>query len=204
MIDVDRLADAFREHAERLLAEFGGEVITSCDPDPPSGRFFVAEAKAETSLGEIRMIFGDREFEVRTSVKPAGRPWPLGLAFYLRAMQQDDCGVLDSMWVHNDDRLVRVLARHAEALRICLPKLNEDAFHWWSRAEEERLGAIKAGKDLMLREEMKAAVSRAAEAFRAGDFDRVVSLLVPYSDILSEAQRRKLEFARMRSEADHD
>ena len=49
--------------------------------------------------------------------------------------------------------------------------------------------------------EMKAAVTQAEEAFRAGDFDRAVSLLVPYSDILSEAQIRKLELARARSES---
>lgn len=56
MIDADRLANAFREQAGRLLAEFVEEVITSCDRDPPSGRFFVAQAKAETAPSDMRSL----------------------------------------------------------------------------------------------------------------------------------------------------
>jgi hypothetical protein len=42
------------------------------------------------------------------------------------------------------------------------------------------------------------AVARAAEAFRAGELNRVVELLSPYMDRLTDAQRAKLDYARAR------
>lgn len=198
MIDLDRLAAAFQERAKQLLSELSREVSTSCSPDPPGGRLFLAEANARVGAVDVRMIFGDRELEIRTSVKPEGRPWPLELAFYLRAMKLDDSSLSDSMWIHDEDRMDRVLSRQTDALRICLNELEGDARRWWSLAEEQRQLAISSGREQLHREEMNVAVSRAAEAFRAGNFERVVSLLSPYSDILSDAQNRKLELARAR------
>jgi hypothetical protein len=43
-----------------------------------------------------------------------------------------------------------------------------------------------------------AAVASAAEAFRAGDFSRVVELLAPHADLLTPAERGRLEYARTR------
>jgi hypothetical protein len=198
MIDVDRLAMAFRESAERLLSEWTQDISISCDPDPPRGRFFVAEAIARAPAAEIRMTFGDREFEIRTSVKPEGRPWPLQLAFYLRAMDVDESGVLDGMWVHDEDRMRRVMARQADALRLCLKRIEEDARGWWSLAEGERQTAIEKAKEQLRETEMNVAVKRAGEAFRAGDFAQVVALLSRFTDILSDAQMQKLKLARDR------
>ena len=69
MIDADGLAAAFRRVAAQHLAAFSATVTTSCDPDPPSGRLFVADARATTPIGKIGMLFGDREFEIRTSLQ---------------------------------------------------------------------------------------------------------------------------------------
>jgi hypothetical protein len=42
------------------------------------------------------------------------------------------------------------------------------------------------------------AVARAAEAFRAKDFNRVIELLSPHADYLTPAERAKLDYARAR------
>lgn len=198
MTSGDRLAEAFRKRAESLLSEFARDVSTVCTPDPPSGRFFVAEARARAPSGEIRMSFGDRELEIRTSIRPEGRPWPLELVFYMRAMTLDESVIADSMWVHDEDRMDRVLDRQLEALRPCLKELEDDPHRWWSLAERERREAIALGRKRLREKEMSVAAARAAEAFRADDFARVVSLLSPYEDILDEAQAKKLQLARSR------
>jgi hypothetical protein len=41
-------------------------------------------------------------------------------------------------------------------------------------------------------------VARAAEAFRAKDFNRVIELLSPHADYLTPAERAKLDYARAR------
>lgn len=197
-MDSDQLAASFLEHSRRLLVEFGPEVSTSCSPDPPGGHFFVAEARVKTPCGEVRMIYGDREFEIRTSIKPFGRPWPIELTLYLRAMKLDESGVSDSMWIRDEDRMLGVLKQHVGALRLCLPKLEDEPRPWWSLAEQERQASIAAGSAQLRIREMNAAIDRATDAFRNGDFQQVVSLLTPYTDILSEAQSRKLETARDR------
>jgi hypothetical protein len=44
-----------------------------------------------------------------------------------------------------------------------------------------------------------AAVAAAADAFRAGDFRRVVDLLMPHADLLTPAERARLDYARARA-----
>lgn len=198
MTNSDRLAGAFRERAESLLSEFARDASTVCTPDPPGRRFFLAETTARAPGGEIRMSFGDREFEIRTSIRPEGCPWPLELVFYMRAMKLDECAITDSMWVHDEDRMGRVMDRQSDALHLCLKELEDDPRRWWSLADRERREAIALGRERLREKEMSVAAARAAEAFRADDFARVVSLLSPYEDILDEAQAKKLQLARSR------
>ena len=46
--------------------------------------------------------------------------------------------------------------------------------------------------------EHRAAMTRAADAFRAGRFDEVVEILVPYADCFTPAERARVEYARRR------
>ena len=197
-IDSDALAASFRARAVTLLRKFGGDVITSCDPDPPCGSFFLAEAVSEHEAGRIRVYFGDREFEVRTSIRPVGRPWHLDLAYYLKAMHVDSSSVTDSMWIHTEERLEVVLEAQRVGLEACLSILSDDPVHWWRQAEEVRQAHLVEGQAQMRRQELRTAESRAEAAFNEGDFPRVVDLLEPYADILSAAQARKLDLARER------
>jgi hypothetical protein len=48
----------------------------------------------------------------------------------------------------------------------------------------------------------KEAVARAADAFRAKDFNRVVELLLPHVELLTPAERAKLAYARARVSGD--
>jgi hypothetical protein len=47
-----------------------------------------------------------------------------------------------------------------------------------------------------------AAVAAATAAFRAGDFGRVVDLLMPHADLLTPAERARLDYARARAGQD--
>jgi hypothetical protein len=47
-----------------------------------------------------------------------------------------------------------------------------------------------------------AAVAAAVAAFRAGDFGRVVELLMPHADLLTPAERARLDYARARAGRD--
>lgn len=48
----------------------------------------------------------------------------------------------------------------------------------------------------------RAAVAAAADAFRARDFRRVVELLMPHADLLTPAERARLDYARTRTGRD--
>ena len=201
-MDLDALAASFRTRAATLLGKFGGVVATSCRPDPPAGRFFVAEATSEHEVGRILIYFGDREFEVRTSIRPVDRPWPLDLSYYLAAMNGEVSGVTDSMWIHTEERLGRVLEAHQVGLETCLSNLSNDPVDWWRKAEEVRQAHLVEGRAEMRRRELRNAEQRASAAFSEGNFGRVVQLLEPYADILSAAQARKLELAMKRGAAE--
>jgi hypothetical protein len=49
----------------------------------------------------------------------------------------------------------------------------------------------------------RAAVTAAADAFRASDFGRVVELLMPHVELLTPAERARLSYARARVDQDH-
>ena len=198
MIDSDGLVRSFREGAARILGDLGGEVTTLCEPDPPAGSFFIAEAIAAHPIGRVRVWFGDREFEVRTSVRPSGRPWPIDLTYYLIAMGRDSSAASDSMWIHTHERLDEVLMAQREALEICLSELASDPVLWWRLADEKRLSLEAESRGDLRRRELAQAADRAATAFQDGDFGRVIALLGPYSDILSEAQALRLRLAQKR------
>jgi len=134
----NELASAFRVQAAALLEQLDGDARTSCDPDPPEDRIFVAEAEADHPVGRIRLIFGDREFEVRTSIRPAGRPWSIDLAYYLRAMGEDTEAVTDSMWIDSVERLATVIEAQGVGLRACLNQLAVDPERWWRAADALR------------------------------------------------------------------
>ena len=203
MTDADALAASFLRRVTVLLERLGKGVETSCAPDPPDGHVFLAEATADTPVGRVRIIFGDREFEVRTSIHPTGRPWPIALAFYLDAMGQDSSKAKDAMWIHSENRLAHVLEAQEEALRECLGALRPDPVVLWRKADALRLGEEEEYRERMRYKEMVVAVGRAADAFRDDDLARVIALLTPYEDILSEAQMTKLRLARERHDAHH-
>ena len=181
-----------------MLSDLGGKVTTSCEPDPPAGRFFVAEAIAEHPVGRVRVWFGDREFEVRSSIRPTGRPWSIDLAYYLMVMELDSALASDSMWVHTYERLEEVLAAQREALERCLSELAMDSTGWWSLADEKRSHMDAESRTNLRRRELARAAGLATTAFNDGDFGRVVDLLEGYSDLLSDAQTLKLRLARDR------
>lgn len=181
-----------------MLLEFGPSVVSSCELDPPAGRLFLAESRVRGLQALISMIFGDRELEVRTSVHPYGRPWALELGYYLEAMGMDSEPVRNSMWINDEKRLGAVLRRQATGLRECLRGLDADADALWYAAEATRQQAIRSARARMRRRETRVAVHRAREAFGAGQYRRVVALLTPYEDILSDAQRRRLNLAESR------
>ena len=198
-IDPDAMVASFRQRAVALLEGIASNVSPSCEPDPPAGRFFVAEVTAETAAGQVRISYGDREFEIRSFVHPSAQPSSLDLVFYLDALGYDSEDVVDSMWVNSLGRLERVLEAHAEGLRVCLKALASDAAGLWRAAEDRRIKATAAFQDQLRRDGLRRASARAAHAFREGRFAEVVELLGPYENILTEAQGLKLKLASERS-----
>lgn len=201
-IDLDAMVASFRERASVLLDSVGSNVVFSCEPDPPSGRTFLAEATAETPIGQVRITYGDREFEIRTFVHPRGMPAPLELGCYLDAMGGDPHELSDSMWVNSEGRLEGVLEAHAVGLRACLEALSSHPETLWEAAEHRRRTLHEEAQAQLRRDGLRRASAQAADAFRGGRFAEVVELLGPYDDLLSEAQRKKLSIARARSVRD--
>lgn len=162
-IDAAAMVASFRLRASELLSGIGTDLSISCDPDPPTAGVFLAEAVAETPGAVVRIIYGDRELEVRTSIHPSGRPWPLELSFYLDAMGEDATDVRDAKWVDTRERLERVLTCQAGALKACLRALTPDPVPLWRAADARRLASIADSRETLRREERGTASRRSAD-----------------------------------------
>jgi hypothetical protein len=151
--------------------------------------------------GEVR--FGDREYALSVVVAPAGA----ALEFELWEWAQiDRAGPSltsgDGQFCDSVDRLQRELDRYSKVLaelfdQIALGRTSDLTL--LARARSARQDAWRA----RLREDQQARASaQADEAFRAGDYSRVIELLSPFESTLTASGRTKVALARRKAQSE--
>jgi hypothetical protein len=99
-------------------------------------------------------------------------------------------------WCATAERVRAAVAAVGNAFREVAPRIaaaGPDVVQRIERARDQRRAAEKSEH---ARWQHETAAARAAEAFRAGDYRRVVSLLAPLEASLSPAEKKKLALAR--------
>ena len=189
---------------EVVAEQVSGERLVRVAPADITGFFLVSIDFGNRRI-EGRMTFGDREALIETVVGPAGRSirhgfrsLRFGLWEWADALDAPEIVQRDTAGVRTIDRLEAVVAGMASALRTLEPDIARAAARTIERVEPARARVLEDDRRHHLEADHRRATGLAAEAFRAGDFARVVELLRSVEHQLTDAERKKLAYARKR------
>ena len=158
--------------------------------------FFFASASFSNDEVAGRLTYGDREYDLHVEVGPAAHVRQYGLWEWADALGKPDLVPRDIGFVMTIPRLeaaLRAMAAALQALQSAIAAASPETF---AKLEEARLRRQAAFREGLRRDDHRRASARAAEAFRAGEYRRVVELLESVADLLTPAERAKLAFAR--------
>ncbi|MBL8984109.1 MAG: hypothetical protein JNL26_18125 [Gemmatimonadetes bacterium] len=166
-------------------------------PDALHG-VFLAEVEFRTPLLIGEMSYGDRDLTISAVVSPFGRPLRHGLWEWADAVGEPTIPPRDTQFVSQPDRLrdivrgmSRALVRLGDVIAIAQDGIVERMTTARARAQAEQTA-------LWRQAEHEGAVRLAHEAFRTGNWARVVELLTSVHDLLSPAEVAKLRYAEAR------
>ena len=193
------------------VEQASSDATVAVEPDAVTGLFW-ARRTFSTSRLTGAFTYGERELEINLIVglvppkqslivgllsakRGAG---PYGLWEWLAALGASPLPEDDSnaSWCATPDRVRAAVAAHGEAFRNIAPRIAAAGSDVVQRIEAARDQRLAAEKGEHARWEHEKAAAHAADAFRAGDYRRVVSLLAPIEGSLTPAERKKLALAR--------
>ena len=198
-----RLSFLEREHSARK--EFGlsrGDApIASLDEyasDRVPVALFLAIQRYRLPNSVVEITYGDKELIVLPRIFFPNLKQMFGLFELLRAAGIDDPDANGDILVQSAERMQRVIS----ALSASLQK----HFSLIANPDEKKIErALEARRDQRRRESeahrqafLERARNKAADEFRKQNYGRVVELLSPFEDILSEADKSKMRLARGR------
>src|SRR5579872_2593047 len=171
----------------------GSKVVA---PDQVKGLFTASVAlSAPAVVAEV--TYGDRELLIMAAASPRLPSWDMfGLWEWQTAAGRPSSTAVDDMNVIRVDVVRRVTDRVCAALLELLPVITSADPKLREHMEGARALAQQAWQVESRDREHRAAMEKAADAFRAGRFAEVVSLLEPFRDIFTPAERAKYEYAK--------
>lgn len=186
--------------------------IVAVPPDAVTGLFWARRTFSTCRLTGA-LTYGERELEINLVVgrvpekrgllaallgtsRGAGPyglwEWDDALGTQLRAAE------INLSWCATADRARASVSAIGRAFRDIAPHIEAAGPDVVQRIETARTQRWAAEKAEHARWEHENAAARAADAFRAGDYRRVVSLLAPHEASLTPAEQKKLALARKR------
>ncbi|HEX6048905.1 MAG TPA: hypothetical protein VFZ21_06545 [Gemmatimonadaceae bacterium] len=186
------------ENVEHLV---DGQIVVVA-ADAVSGFFWAQREFATTQLAG-RMTYGDRELEVNLVVGPVSvfrrvkGPYALWewLAAFGAPPKLDDMG----SWVATAARVRADVMTLGVVFQEFAPQIAAAGRGVIERIERARAERQAAWSAQHAEWEHQSAAAKAVDAFRAGDYTRVISLLEPHTARLTPAERAKLALARKRA-----
>jgi hypothetical protein len=175
--------------------------LEEVEPENITGFFFATATFAGSRVaGEI--TFGDREYVVNTVLGPVSNSERYGLWEWADALGRSSLVPRDTGFVTDVERMRAIVVAMAAAVREL-----EGAIAAASPAVVERIESARALVQERFRarlheDDHRRASAAAAEAFRARDFRRVVTVLEAVKDMLTPAEREKLAYAKRHLQVD--
>ena len=186
-----------------MVEEAGDDGFVAVDPAAVTGPFWVRRTFSTSRLTGA-VTYGERELEVNLLVGPVRPPrstvGPYGLWEWAAALGTSipAAGESSVSWCMTESRVRSAVAALGAAFREIAPRVAAAGREVVDRIETTRAQRRAAEKAEHAQWEHDTASARAAEAFRAGDYIKVVSLLAPIEGRLSPAEQKKLAIARKR------
>lgn len=172
--------------------------IVEVTPENVSGFFFVTGSFANPIVqGDI--TFGDRELLINTVIGPTRGSARYGLWEWADAVDRPELVPRATDFVTTVDRLEEIVAGMAAAVRALESVIASPAPAVIERIEAARVRVQREFQARLRDDEHRRAAAQAAEAFRAHDFRRVVTILEEVEGLLTPAERDKLAYARRHS-----
>lgn len=189
------LVEGPRSHWSVSVEQATARGIVPVRPEQISGIFFATANFANEHVAG-RLSFGDREILVNTVVGPARSDARYGLWEWADALGRSELVPTDTGLVVSVARLETIVADMARATATLQEAIAGAPREVFGRVLEAR-AKVQAELRARSREDAhRRAVAAAAEAFRKGNYGRVVELLDPLADVLSPAERDKLGYAK--------
>jgi hypothetical protein len=172
--------------------------VVEVSPASITGFFFLTASFANRLVAG-RLTYGDREYDVNTMLGPAPSGVEYGLWEWADALGSPDLVPRDTSFVMSVDRLEAIVAAMADAVSELQAAISSASPAVLERIEHART-LVRAQDEARHRtDDHRRLSAAAAEAFRAGDFRRAVQLLEKIDELLTPAERQKLEYARRKS-----
>lgn len=172
--------------------------IVEVTPENVSGFFFVTGSFANPFVqGDI--TFGDRELLINTVIGPTRGSARYGLWEWADAVDRPELVPRATDFVTTVDRLEEIVAGMAAAARALEGVIASPEPTVIERIEAARVRVQREFQARLRDDEHRRAAAQAAEAFRAHDFRRVVTILEEVEGLLTPAERDKLAYARRHS-----
>jgi hypothetical protein len=175
--------------------------IVEVDPENVSGFFFVTASFANPFV-QGNITFGDRELMINTAIGPAKGSSRYGLWEWADAVDRPALVPHETAFVTTFNRMEEIVASMAAAVRALEDVIASPAPTVIERIEAARVRVQRGFQARFREDEHRRAAAQAAEAFRAHDFRRVVSILEEVEGLLTPAERDKLAYARRSSNPD--
>jgi len=194
----------FLEVAHAARKEFGlsrGDApiatLDSAGPDQLS-ELFLAVQRYRLKNTVIEIVYGDKDSIVQAR---AFFPFSGGFGLFeiLRAAGVHDADAEGDSQVFSKDVMQRIVSAIAAALERHFELMTNPGIRILARAQEIRREQARQEKEGHRQAFLRTASNTAADEFRKRNYRKVVELLAPFEDILSEADREKVRLARKRA-----
>ena len=186
------------EHGDRWslsVEQSSGQGLVTVAPEGIT-HVFIATAEFANAFVAGEITFGDREYRIQTSLGPTGTVLRYVLWEWADALESPEVTFRNTDFVLTVSRLeaiVTSMARGVAALQSTIASAPASAV---ARMQQARTRVQTAFQERLRSDEHRRASAAAADAFRKHDYRQVIALLQPYVDMLTSAERKKLEYAR--------
>jgi hypothetical protein len=179
---------------EQGLSDFSSPVsqLKSWNPENMPGTFWFIERFTNQQC-RIEIGYGDRELIVEANWWPDNDERGFDLWEILNAAEKSDMKIGGSAWVNSSDFMARTIHDIAESLKEHLSLFINPSSAIIDRALEIRGAKLRFDQKKQRDRDLSCARNDAALAFRNKEYVKVIELLSPFAEILSEADKKKIK-----------
>jgi hypothetical protein len=177
------------------LSEHG---VVEVSPASITGFFFLTASFANRLVAG-RLTYGDRDLLVNTVLGPASTGVEYALWEWADALGSPDLVPRDTSFVMTVDRVEAIVAAIADAVTELQAAISSASPAIVERIEHARAMARAQDEARHRTDEHRRLSAAAAAAFAARDYRHAAHLLEQVDELLTPAERQKLEYARRKS-----